>query len=63
VRKSPVSAAFAALPAGAREQAGDFGAKLKARAEAEQAVRALLDGAFKALPVGAAQPAQAAPGR
>ncbi|SFS59285.1 translation initiation factor 2 [Methylobacterium sp. yr668] len=57
------SAAFAALPAEAREQAGDFGAKLKARAEAEQAVRALLDGAFKALPVGAAQPAQAAPGR
>ncbi|WP_244492246.1 translation initiation factor 2 [Methylobacterium sp. Leaf361] len=57
------SAAFAALPAEAQEQAGDFGAKLKARAEAEQAVRALLDGAFKALPVGAAQPAQAAPGR
>ncbi|MGU3476506.1 translation initiation factor 2 [Methylobacterium sp. D48H] len=57
------SAAFAALPAEAREQAGDFSAKLKARAEAEQAVRALLDGAFKALPVGAAQPAQAAPGR
>ncbi|UIN37395.1 MULTISPECIES: translation initiation factor 2 [Methylobacterium] len=60
---SAASAAFAALPAEARDQAGDFGAKLKARAEAEQAVRALLDGAFKALPVGAAQPAQAAPGR
>ncbi|KAA0124919.1 translation initiation factor 2 [Methylobacterium sp. P1-11] len=57
------SAAFAALPAEAQEQAGDFGAKLKARAEADQAVRTLLDNAFKALPVGAAQPAQAAPGR
>ncbi|SDA12745.1 hypothetical protein SAMN02799622_00797 [Methylobacterium sp. UNC378MF] len=57
------SAAFAALPAEAQEQAGDFGAKLKARAEAEQAVRTLLDSAFKALPVGAPQPAQAAPGR
>ena len=48
------SAAFAALPAEAQEPAGDFGAKLKARAEAEQAVRTLLDSAFKALPVGAA---------
>ncbi|WP_331289615.1 translation initiation factor 2 [Methylobacterium radiotolerans] len=48
---SAASAAFAALSAEARDQAGDFGAKLKARAEAEQAVRALLDGAFKALPV------------
>jgi uroporphyrinogen-III synthase len=48
------SAAFAALPAEARDQAGDFGAKLKARAEAETAVRTLLDGAFKALPTQAA---------
>lgn len=48
------SAAFAALPAEAQEQAGDFGAKLKTRAEAEQAVRTLLDSAFKALPTPAA---------
>ncbi|MGU3663268.1 translation initiation factor 2 [Methylobacterium sp. A49B] len=46
--------AFAALPAEAREQAGDFGAKLKARADAETAARTLLDGAFKALPTPAA---------
>ncbi|WP_244536735.1 translation initiation factor 2 [Methylobacterium brachiatum] len=44
------SAAFAALPAEARDQAGDFAAKLKARAAAEEAVRTLLAGAFKALP-------------
>ncbi|MCJ2092286.1 translation initiation factor 2 [Methylobacterium sp. J-072] len=48
------SAAFAALPAEARDQAGDFAAKLKARAAAEEAVRTLLAGAFKALPTDAA---------
>jgi hypothetical protein len=54
------SAAFAALPAEARDQAGDFGAKLKARADAEEAVRTLLASAFKALPTGAA-PSSTAP--
>lgn len=48
------SAAFAALTPEVREQAGDFGAKLKARADAETAVRTLLDGAFKSLPTQAA---------
>ncbi|MBP1183567.1 translation initiation factor 2 [Methylobacterium sp. PvR107] len=59
-------AAFAALPAAAQDEAGDFGAKLKARAAAETAARTLLDTAFKALPTGnAAAPATpaAAPGR
>lgn len=51
---SAASAAFAALPAEARDQAGDFGAKLTARADADAAVRTLLAGAFKALPTGAA---------
>ncbi|MWV25367.1 translation initiation factor 2 [Methylobacterium sp. 2A] len=46
-------AAFAALPADARDEAGDFGAKLKARAEAEQAARTLIGNAFQALPTGA----------
>nr|WP_313899390.1 uroporphyrinogen-III synthase [Methylobacterium sp. E-065] len=44
--------AFAALPAEARDEAGDFGAKLKARAEAEQAARTLIGNAFQALPTG-----------
>jgi hypothetical protein len=59
------SAAFAALPAEARDQAGDFAAKLKARAAAEEAVRTLLAGAFKALPTDQAAGAApaAAPGR
>ncbi|MEG9528015.1 MAG: translation initiation factor 2, partial [Hyphomicrobiales bacterium] len=59
-------AAFAALPAAAQDEAGDFGAKLKARAAAETAARTLLDTAFRALPAGnAAAPATpaAAPGR
>lgn len=55
-------AAFAALPAEAQSEAGDFGAKLKARAEAGQAARTLVGNAFKALPTGAAAP-NSAPGR
>ena len=46
--------AAAQARAEAQEQAGDFGAKLKTRAEAEQSVRTLLDSAFKALPTPAA---------
>ncbi|WP_313901193.1 translation initiation factor 2 [Methylobacterium sp. J-048] len=59
------SAAFAALPAEVRDQAGDFAAKLKARAAAEEAVRTLLAGAFKALPTDQAAGAApaASPGR
>ncbi|TXN04212.1 translation initiation factor 2 [Methylobacterium sp. WL64] len=58
------SAAFAALPPEMRDQAGDFAAKLKARAAAEESVRALLAGVFKALPTDAASgAAPAAPGR
>lgn len=58
------SAAFAALPPEMRDQAGDFAAKLKARAAAEESVRALLAGAFKALPTDAASgAAPAASGR
>ncbi|WP_346016940.1 uroporphyrinogen-III synthase [Methylobacterium sp. GC_Met_2] len=58
--------AFAALPAEARDEAGDFGAKLKARAEAEQAARTLIGNAFQALPTGEGSGASAstpAPGR
>gem|GEM_PF-155238 len=56
-------AAFAALPAEARDEAGDFGATLKARAEAEAAARTLIGNAFQALPTGAgpATPASAPP--
>lgn len=58
------SAAFAALPPEMRDQAGDFAAKLKGRAAADEAVRALLVGAFKALPTDAASgAAPAASGR
>lgn len=59
------SAAFAALSTEARDQTGDFAAKLKARAAAEEAVRTLLAGAFKALPTDQAASAApvAAPGR
>ncbi|MDP4002898.1 translation initiation factor 2 [Methylobacterium sp. NEAU K] len=58
------SAAFAALPPEARDQAGDFGARLKARTSTEEAVRSLLADAFKALPTGAGPgAAAAAPGR
>jgi hypothetical protein len=51
---SAASSAFAALPAEAQDQAGDFGARLKARASAEDAARTLLASAFKALPTGPA---------
>ena len=59
------SAAFAALPSEARDQAGDFAGKLKARAAADEAMRTLLAGAFKALPTDPASGAAptAAPGR
>ncbi|MGH1574126.1 translation initiation factor 2 [Methylobacterium sp. P31] len=66
---SAAASAFAALPADARDEAGDFAAKLKARADAEAAARTLLDSAFKALPTGSASSATApdapaaAPGR
>ena len=54
-------AAFAALPAAAQDEAGDFGAKLKARAAAEHGrADAAAETAFKALPTGhAAAPADA----
>ncbi|SDN05712.1 Uroporphyrinogen-III synthase [Methylobacterium phyllostachyos] len=54
-------AAFAALPAEARDEAGDFGATLKARAEAEAAARTIIGNTLQALPTGAgsATPASA----
>ncbi|MGU3538912.1 translation initiation factor 2 [Methylobacterium sp. A54F] len=42
--------AFAAMPEEIRTEAGDFGARLKARAEAARAAQALLSDAFKGLP-------------
>lgn len=50
------SAAFAALPPEAQGEAGDFGPKLKARAQAGEAARAVLAEAFEALPTRAATP-------
>ena len=52
------SAAFAALPAEARGEAGDFGPRLAARAQAGEAMRALLADAFKALPTPVPAPAR-----
>lgn len=46
--------AFAALPEDVRSQAGDFGVKLKARADAEAAAQAVQADAFKGLPAPAA---------
>ncbi|GJE43071.1 hypothetical protein AEGHOMDF_2248 [Methylobacterium soli] len=45
--------AFEAMPAEAKAEAGDFGARLKARAAATQAAQALLSDAFKGLPASA----------
>lgn len=45
--------AFETLPPEAKAQAGAFGATLKARAGAAQAVQALLSDAFKGMPAGA----------
>ena len=53
------SAAFAALPPEARGEAGDFGPRLMARAQAGEAARAVVADAFKALPTPAAIPAPA----
>lgn len=44
------AAAFAALPEEAKSQAGDFGARLTARAEAGKAAQSLLADAFTGLP-------------
>lgn len=44
------AAAFAALPEEAKAQAGDFGARLSARAEAGKAAQSLLTDAFTGLP-------------
>ena len=58
---SAASIAFDALPPEAQGEAGDFGLKLKARARAGEAARAILADAFKALPAPAAAPAVAPP--
>ncbi|MFD0936825.1 COG4223 family protein, partial [Methylobacterium trifolii] len=49
--------AFETLPAEAKAEAKDFGARLKARAAAAQASQALLSDAFKGLPAGPSAPA------
>ncbi len=49
------SAAFDAMPAEAKTQAGDFGATLAARAKAAQASRTLTASAFSALPAPASK--------
>jgi hypothetical protein len=53
------AAAFEALPAEAKAQAGDFGATLAARAKAAQASRTLTASAFSALPAPNAAPTAA----
>ncbi len=52
------AAAFEALPAEAKAQAGDFGATLAARAKAAQASRTLTASAFSALPAPTPAPAK-----
>ncbi|WP_286158965.1 hypothetical protein [Methylobacterium sp. Leaf456] len=47
---SAATSAFAALPEEAKAQAGDFGARLTARAEAGKAAQSLLTDAFTGLP-------------